>query len=377
MKSNQCKWIEVRRDMHINPELGFNEHRTSDFIAKTLESFGIETYRNIGRTGVIGVIHGSKKGRVIGLRADIDALPMNDESDTLWKSKNAGVSHGCGHDGHTIMLLAAAENIVSKKNLCGTVILIFQPAEELLVGAKEMIDDGLFERFPCDAVYAIHNWPGIPEGEIHTKPGPIMAAADKFEIKFIGKGGHAAQPHLSPDTILAISELVVSINSIIPRNISPTEPALLTVTKISGGTSYNMIPSSSEIFGTVRTFSDESRNLIEKIVKLKSESIAKAYGLSVKIEYKKYCPATINTVRESEIAIMAAERVGIKTKVLENPAMTSEDFSFMLQKNSGAYVWLGAGDGYHLHHPNFDFNDNLIPLGAKWLSSVIDIELSL
>lgn len=367
--------IELRRDLHAHPELGYQEFRTAEIIAGFLNRCGIEVHTGIGKTGVVGVLKRGNGTRVIGLRADMDALPMADESEQPWRSQHAGAAHACGHDGHTVMLLGAAEYLAREGQFDGTVCFIFQPAEEGIAGAKAMIDDGLFHRFPCDAVYAVHNWPELPLGEAQTRAGAIMAAGDRFDITVSGGGGHAAQPHLSRDTLLATSELVVQLNTIVARAIHPCEAATLTVARIQGGSSHNMIPAKAEITGTVRTFSPQVQDLIEGRVKQLAEHITAAHGLAAEVKYTRYYPATINSEAEAHLALQAASDAGLKAAIAPYPAMTSEDFAFMLQEKPGAYLWLGSAPGYPLHHPRFDFNDDLIPYGIKWFSGVVAREL--
>ena len=373
---NGQKWVNIRRQLHQHPETGFNEQHTAALIAGLLTEMGLEVEQNIGRTGVVGLLRGKHQGeRMIGLRADMDALPMNDRGSNAWRSCHEGAAHACGHDGHTTMLLAAAEQLAQNPDFAGSVCFIFQPAEEGLAGAKAMIEDGLFTRYPCDAIYAIHNWPELALGEFRTRSGPIMAAADRFDITLSGGGGHAAQPHLSADTLLAASELVVALNSLVPRKLNPHESALLTVTQLHGGSSHNMIPGEASITGTVRTFSAQARDILEQQLRLKTEHLCAAYGLQAQIRYNRYYPATCNSNREVTLAMMAADKAGLQGKLAEYPALTSEDFSFMLQEKPGAYVWLGAGPSYPLHHPSFDFNDEVIPHGVRWLCEVVNLEL--
>lgn len=361
----------LRRDLHAHPELGFDEHRTADIVANFLAALGIEVHRNIGKTGVVGVLRRGTGPGSVGLRADMDALPMDDAGTQSWKSLHAGRCHACGHDGHTVMLLGAARKLAASQEFDGTVIFIFQPAEEGLAGARAMIEDGLFSRFPCDAVYAIHNWPELPLGTAQTRAGPIMAAADRFDITVNGGGGHAAQPHLSADTLLATSELVVQLNTIVARAVDPCEPALLTVTRIQGGFSHNMIPASASITGTVRTFSLAVQDTIEKRLCEMAEHVTAAHGLQATVAYNRYYPATINTPAEAQIALQAAGRAGLQASAAASPALTSEDFSFMLAARPGAYLWLGSGDSQPLHHSAYDFNDAVIPYGVAWFCEVV------
>ena len=373
---NTAHLVALRRDLHANPELGFAEHRTAGIVADFLTALDIEVHRGIGKTGVVGVLRCGTSSRIIGLRADMDALPMDDAGSQAWQSQQPGRCHACGHDGHTAMLLGAAEALAHSRDFDGTVVFIFQPAEEGLAGAKAMIDDGLFTRFPCEAVYAVHNWPELPLGTARTRAGPIMAAADRFDITVKGGGGHAAQPHLSPDTLLATSELVVQLNTIVARAVDPCEPALLTVTRINGGFSHNMIPAQATITGTVRTFSPVVQDVIEKRLREMAEHVTAAQGLKAEVVYNRYYPATVNSAQEASLALRAAERVGLKTSEAPKPALTSEDFSFMLQAVPGAYLWLGSAQSRPLHHSAYDFNDDVMPYGISWFCEVVRGTLS-
>lgn len=369
--------IALRRDLHTHPELGFAEHRTAAIVADFLAALDIEVHRGIGKTGVVGVLRRGGSGKTIGLRADMDALPMDDAGEQPWKSQQAGCSHACGHDGHTVMLLGAAQALARAEDFDGTVVFIFQPAEEGLAGAQAMLDDGLLQRFPCEAVYAVHNWPELPLGSAQTRPGAIMAAADRFDITVKGGGGHAAQPHLSPDTLLATSELVVQLNTIVARAVDPCEAALLTVTRVQGGASHNMIPAEAAITGTVRTFHPRIQDVIEKRLREMALHVTAAHGLTAEIRYKRYYPATINSAAEAELALCAAQNAGLNASLAVKPALTSEDFSFMLQAVPGAYLWLGAAESRPLHHPAYDFNDALIPYGVSWFCEVVRAALPL
>lgn len=353
--------VALRRDLHAHPELGFQEQRTSDIVANFLQQLGIEVHRGIGKTGVVGILKKGSSECMIGLRADMDALPMQDQSGTDWQSRAEQVSHACGHDGHTVMLLGAAEKLARDVSFDGSVCFIFQPAEEGLAGAKAMIDDGLFSRFPCEAVYAIHNWPELPLGQVQTRPGAIMAAADRFDIRVLGGGGHAAQPHLTRDTLLATSELVVQLNTLVSRALDPCETALLTVTRMQGGFSHNMIPAEANITGTVRTFSPAAQATIEARLRQMAEHITAAHGLHAEVSYLRYYPATLNSNAEAQFCLQALTQAGIKAEAAPQPALTSEDFAFMLQARPGAYLWLGSAPCKPLHHAAYDFNDALIP----------------
>ncbi|KAA5970257.1 MULTISPECIES: M20 aminoacylase family protein [unclassified Pantoea] len=363
--------VALRRELHAHPELGFQEHRTSDRVANFLQQLGIEVHRGIGQTGVVGILKKGNSERMIGLRADMDALPMQDQSGTAWQSSVTQVSHACGHDGHTVMLLGAAEKLAHDVSFDGTVCFIFQPAEEGLAGAKAMIDDGLFSRFPCEAVYAIHNWPELPLGQVQTRPGPIMAAADRFDIRVLGGGGHAAQPHLTRDTLLATSELVVQLNTLVSRALDPCETALLTVTRMEGGFSHNMIPAEANITGTVRTFSPTAQATIEARLRQMAEHVTAAHGLHAEVRYLRYYPATLNSPDEAQFCLQALTQAGIAAEIAPQPALTSEDFAFMLQARPGAYLWLGSAPCRPLHHAAYDFNDALIPHGVNVFVTLI------
>ena len=366
--------VAFRRDIHANPELAFNEVDTAAKVAQSLTDIGLEVTTGIGKTGVVGTLKVGSSSRSIGLRADMDALPIVEQTGLPYASCHHGVFHGCGHDGHTTMLLGAARHLARTKNFDGTVHFIFQPAEEGEAGAKAMIEDGLFERFPCDRVYAFHNWPDLPAGTIATRSGPIMAAADKFSIQVKGKGGHAAVPHQTPDAILAASELVSQLNTIVSRRIAPTSTAVLSVTQISGGSSHNVLPGSVQLTGTVRTFDASVQDQIEVAIRQVISGVGIATGTSISIDYKRYYPATINANAAAQCALSVAKRVGNVVEARE-PAFTSEDFAFMLQACEGAYIWLGQGKGSELiplHHPEFDFNDEIIATGVKLHTALVE-----
>lgn len=363
--------VALRRDLHQHPELGYQEQRTSGLVAEFLIRLGLEVYQGIGKTGVVGVLKRGTSPRAIGLRADMDALPMADNGTQPWKSQQPNVCHACGHDGHTVMLLGAAQALAADAQFDGTVNFIFQPAEEGLAGAQAMIDDGLFERFPCDEVYAIHNWPQLPLGVVQTRPGPIMGAGDAFSIVVEGGGGHAAQPQLTPDTLLATSELVVALHTIVSRDLDPCDPAVLTVTRINGGFSHNMIPAQATLSGTVRSFDSAVQDRIEQRMRELAQHVTAAHGLTAAVQYDRYYPATINGAEQAATALRAAARAGLAHAEAPKPALTSEDFSFMLQAKPGAYLWLGSADSRPLHHSEYDFNDALIPFGIRWYCALV------
>lgn len=374
--------IALRQDLHAHPELAYEERRTAGIVANALRLLGLQVHEGIGGTGVVGSLYCGEAGAgpCVALRADMDALPMVELGKRPYASSSPGKHHGCGHDGHTSMLIGAARQLARTHQalgLRGTVHFIFQPAEEGQAGAARMIEDGLFERFVCDSIYALHNWPDLPLGHAQTRPGPIMAAADRFDITVRGKGGHAAQPHHTPDAILAASQLVAQLNTIVARRIDPSESAVLSVTRIEGGHSHNVLPAEVQITGTVRSFDAASQDRIETALRDTCQGVALASGTQVQVNYQRYYPATVNTAAEAALALEAAQAVGLKAQVAPRAAFTSEDFAFMLQRKPGAYLWLGQGraesgsDGeYALHHPCYDFNDDALPLGVRWFCEV-------
>tara|TARA_B110000971_G_scaffold24285_2_gene21872 strand:+ start:8187 stop:9350 length:1164 start_codon:yes stop_codon:yes gene_type:complete len=370
--------VSFRRDIHANPELAYEEHRTAKKIAEALSELGLEVHTGIGRTGLVASLKVGNSDRTIGLRADMDALPIHEETGLPYASRNPGVFHGCGHDGHVSMLLGAAQHLANTRRFDGTVHFIFQPAEEGEAGARAMIEDGLFERFPCDRVFAFHNWPDLPAGTISTRSGPIMAAADKFEILVEGRGGHAAMPHQTPDAILAASDLVTQLNSLVSRRISPMSTAVLSVTQIEGGSSHNVLPAAVRVVGTVRTFDADVQDRIEESLRLVAEGVAVASGTRMTVNYNRYYPATINNAQAVEEALKAAAGVA-HAEVAPHPAFTSEDFGFMLQACKGAYIWLGQGRGdkdVPLHHPHYDFNDDVLATGIRLHVALVERHLA-
>jgi len=359
--------VAFRRDIHAHPELGFAEHRTAGRIAGQLRAIGLEVHEGIGGTGLVGVLRAGTSGRTLGLRADMDALSIHEQTGLPHASTTPGVFHGCGHDGHVAMLLGAAQHLARTRNFDGTVHFIFQPAEEGLGGARAMVREGLFDRFPCDRVFALHNWPDLPAGTVATRPGPIMGAADKFEIMLEGRGGHAAIPHDTPDAILAASELVIQLNTIVARRIPPTASAVLSVTQIAGGHAHNVLPASVRIVGTVRTFDPHVQDRIEAAIRQIAEGVALAGGVTAHVDYDRYYPATINDADAAAEALAIAATVA-DARLAPDPAFTSEDFAFMLQACKGAYLWLGQrrdADDAPLHHPRYDFNDDVMATGIR------------
>ena len=366
----------LRRDLHAHPELCFQEERTSDLIARTLAAWGIEVHRGLGKTGVVGVIEGSPGTRAIGLRADIDALPMTEHNQFAHASRHHGRMHACGHDGHTAMLLSAAQHLSANRDFDGRVILVFQPAEEGGGGAREMIKDGLFERFPMDAIFGMHNWPGMPAGTFAIKDGPCFASSNEFHITIRGKGCHGAMPHLGIDPVPVACQLVQAFQTILTRNMRPIETGVISVTMIQAGEATNVVPDSVTLQGTVRTFTDETLDLIEERMRELSQQLSAAFGATAEFEFQRNYPPTINHSAETAFARQVMVDVVGAERVQEFEAtMGAEDFSFFLQHKPGAYFVIGNGDGTHregghglgpctLHNPSYDFNDDLIPLGA-------------
>ena len=366
----------LRRDLHAHPELCFQEERTSEVIAHTLAAWGIEVHRGLGKTGVVGVIQGRPGTRTVGLRADIDALPMTEHNQFAHASRHHGRMHACGHDGHTAMLLSAAQHLAATRDFDGRVILVFQPAEEGGGGAREMIKDGLFERFPMDAIFGMHNWPGMPAGTFAIKDGPCFASSNEFHITIRGKGCHGAQPHLGIDPVPVACQLVLAFQTIVSRNMRPSEAGVISVTMIQAGEATNVVPDSVTLQGTVRTFNDETLDLIEARMRELSHQLSAAFGATAEFEFQRNYPPTINHSAETAFARQVMTEVVGAERVQEFEAtMGAEDFSFFLQHKPGAYFVIGNGDGTHregghglgpctLHNPSYDFNDELIPLGG-------------
>jgi hippurate hydrolase len=380
----------VRRDIHAHPELCFEEQRTADLVAAKLTEWGIPIHRGMGTTGVVGIVHGrdgGKSGRAIGLRADIDALPMQEFNTFAHKSQHEGKMHACGHDGHTAMLLAAAQHFAKHREFDGTVYLIFQPAEEGGGGAREMIADGLFKQFPMDAVFGMHNWPGIPVGTFAASTGPVMASSNDFRIVIHGKGAHAAMPHNGVDPVPVACQMVQAFQTIITRNKKPVEAGVISVTMIHTGEAVNVVPDSCEIRGTARTFTFEVLDLIEQRMKDIAEHTCAAFGATCEFHFRRNYPPTVNHAKETAfVRDLLTGIVGAEQVWAQEPTMGAEDFSFMLQEKPGCYFFIGNGEGAHrggyeggghdvgpcmLHNPHYDFNDDLIPLGATvWVRAV-------
>ena len=372
---------ELRRDLHAHPELGFEEHRTAGVVCEKLKALGIRFEASVGRTGVVAVLEGRSDtcGRRVGLRADMDALPMQEETDLPYKSRYDGRMHGCGHDGHTTMLLAAARYLHETRRFDGVAHLIFQPGEEGHAGAKAMIEDGLFERFPCDEIYALHNWPALQPGQIGITPGPAMAAADRIEITIDGRGGHGAHPHRVVDPVIVAGHIITAIQTIVSRNVSPLDTAVVSIGAMQAGNpgAMSVIPSHAKLVGTVRTFRIATQDMIERRLRDLVEGVATAFGAVATLKYERLYPPTINHDRQAMFVADVAESLVGRENVLRNlePSMGAEDFSFMLQVRPGAFARLGQGGaegGCFLHNSRYDFNDSVIPLGAGFLAALAE-----
>lgn len=375
--SDVAEITRIRRDIHAHPELCFQEERTADVIAKALTDWGIPIHRGLGKTGVVGIVKAGTSARAVGLRADIDALPMTEHNSFPHASTHKGKMHACGHDGHTAMLLAAAKHFSRHRNFDGTVYLIFQPAEEGGGGAREMIKDGIFEKFPMEAVFGAHNWPGMPVGMVGLNPGAMMASSNSFRVVIRGKGSHAALPYMGIDPVPVACQMVMAWQTIITRNRKPIDPGVISATMIHTGEAINVVPDSAEIRGTVRTFTIETLDLIERRMKEVAEGTCAAFGATCEFEFQRTYPPTVNHAAETEfVRKTLASVVGAENIVPFEPTMGAEDFSFFLQEKPGCYFVLGNGDGTHrlgghglgpcmLHNPSYDFNDELIPVGAS------------
>ena len=366
--------VAIRHQIHQNPELGFNEHKTGDKVASLLESWGFDVVRGVGKTGIVGTLKVGHGKKIIGIRADMDALPIEEETNLDYSSKNEGVMHACGHDGHTTILLTAARYLAETKNFDGTVRVIFQPAEESYGGGKKMIDDGLFERFPCERIYGLHNWPGFPSGTLRFTKGPMMASVDTAYITVRGKGGHGARPETTIDPIVAASSIVMALQTIVSRNVPPLEAALITVGMFKGGSVSNVIPEEVKMELTIRAFSAKVRDLLqERICKL-VKSQAESYGAKAIINYERGYPVTVNDAGSIDFALEVAKQVVGDKNVVENaePLTPSEDFSYMLEKVPGAYIIMGNGDSAGLHTPHYNFNDDGIAVGATLWGALVE-----
>jgi amidohydrolase len=366
-----------RRDFHQHPELLFEVHRTAGAVADKLKEFGCdEVVTGLGRTGVVGIIKGKRGsgGKVIGLRADMDALPLEEDTDVPYKSKAPGKMHACGHDGHTAMLLGAAKYLSETRNFDGTAVMIFQPAEEGGGGGREMIKDGLMERFGVQEVYGMHNMPGIPIGHFAIRPGAMMAAADRFDIIVEGKGGHAARPHECVDTLLVACQVVNALQSVASRSVDPLASAVVSVCSFKAGDAYNVIPQTAKLMGTVRTLTEPVRDLCEERIRAVVEATCAAYGAKAVVDYRRGYPVTMNHPEQTEFMAKVAADVGGERAVDATiaPLMGAEDFSYMLEERPGAYIFMGNGDTAGVHHPKYDFNDGAIPYGVSLWAKIIE-----
>ncbi len=376
LRAEHARYTDIRRDIHAHPEMAYAEHRTAELVARHLESLGIETHRGIGGTGVVGVLRAGSSQRAIGLRADMDALPIVEQNQIDYRSRHEGCMHACGHDGHTTMLMAAAEALAKRREFDGTVYLVFQPAEEGMAGAKAMIDDGVLERFPMDAIFGLHNWPGLASGHFAVHDGPVMASADRFDIEVTGVGCHAAMPHLGVDPIVAASALVQAFQTIAARTIDPLDAAVVSTTIFQAGKAQNVIPDRVELAGTVRSFREDVRSTVRRRMHEVCDGVGAAHGVNIELHYRAGYPATVNSSDEAALCAEVARALVGEERVTTDmrPSMGSEDFSFFLQHKPGCYVWLGNGPGEGgclLHNPKYDFNDDLIPVGgAYWVELV-------
>ncbi|MEH6437166.1 M20 aminoacylase family protein [Massilia sp. DD77] len=384
----QTELQAIRRDLHAHPELCYEEVRTADMVAERLTAWGIPIVRGLGLTGVVGIIKGGTSGRAIGLRADMDALPMQELNRFPHASTNPGKMHACGHDGHTAMLLGAARYLAQHRNFDGTVYVIFQPAEEGGGGAKRMMDDGLFAQFPMEAVYGMHNWPGIPEGSFGVVAGPMMASSNEFRVVVRGKGAHAAQPHRGVDPVMVAVQIAQSWQTIISREKNPLDTAVLSITQIHAGSATNVIPDEAELVGTVRTFTTGVLDLIERRMNEIATSVAAGFNAKVEFNFRRNYPPLVNHAEQTAFAIEAMRAVVGQDRVDTDvePTMGAEDFAFMLQEKPGCYVFIGNGEGEHrmgghglgpcqLHNGSYDFNDNLLPIGASYWVKLVEMSL--
>lgn len=364
-----------RRELHANPETAFEEKWTSAFVAEKLRSFGLEPHTGLAGTGVVATLKAGSSKRAIALRADMDALPLKEANTFDHRSKNEGRMHGCGHDGHVAMLLGAAKYLASKKNFDGTVHFIFQPAEEGGGGAGRMVEEGLFDKFPCDAVYGMHNWPALPLGQFGLISGPMMASSDKFEITLSGRGCHAAMPHTGTDLVLVASSIVQELHTIVSRSVDPLEPAVVSVAHIRAGDgAYNVMPGSVLLRGTARAFSAEVQDIIARRIREICDGIAAAHGAKADVAYGRNYPPTVNDAAQTAVCAEVAEKLAGRDNVIRvKPVMGAEDFSFMLRVKPGCYIFAGSGEGdpAPLHNPRFDFNDNLLPVGAAYWCALV------
>jgi amidohydrolase len=370
-----------RREIHQNPGLMYDVEATAEFVAEGLRSFGCDEVKtSIGRTGVVGVIHGAKGSseRAIGLRADMDALPIEEETNLPYRSKIPGKMHACGHDGHTAMLLGAAQRLAQTRDFAGNAVVIFQPAEEGGAGAMAMIDDGLMDQFGIEEVYGMHNWPGLPVGSFALRKGPLMAAADEITITIEGLGGHAAMPHQCVDPVVLGAQIVIALQTIVSRNVDPLDSCVVSVTRFEAGTANNIIPQSVRLNGTVRTLKAATRDAVEKRIHEIAAGLAVAAGATARVEYRRGYPPTVNHAAQTDFAAAVARKVAGDSHVEANslPVMGAEDFSFMLEARPGAFIFIGNGDSAKLHHPAYDFNDAALSYGMSYWVELVETALA-
>jgi hippurate hydrolase len=370
-----------RRDLHAHPETAFREQRTSDVVAGLLSAFGMEVHRGLAGTGVVGTLRSDGGPRAIALRADMDGLPMDEANDVPYRSQVPGAMHACGHDGHMAMLLGAARELAESGRFDGTVHFIFQPAEENEGGGRVMVEEGLFDRFPVDAVFGLHNWPGLAAGHLAVRPGPVMAAFDVFEVRLRGRGAHGAMPHLAVDPVVAAAEMIGAFQTIVSRNVSPVEAAVVSVTQVQGGDTWNVIPEEARLRGSTRYFRPDVGRIVEDGIRRIAPGVAGAFGATVEVDYQHRYPATVNEPAATAIAARVAEAVAGAEGLARDlpPSLASEDFAFMLQARPGCYVCLGNGPadgGRGLHSPRYDFNDAILPVGAAYWVRLAETILS-
>ncbi|WP_037588227.1 M20 aminoacylase family protein [Stenoxybacter acetivorans] len=375
LDGNEAKYIAVRQDIHQHPEIGLEELRTSDLVAKMLTEWGYEVHRGLGGTGVVGTLRQGDGKRVLGLRADMDALPMMENSGKAWKSVAEGKFHGCGHDGHTATLLFAAEWFARSRNFNGTLHLIFQPGEELLIGGKLMMDDGLFEKFPCDAIFALHNMPGLAEGSFHFRKGAMLSSSDTMQINVHGTGGHGAIPERAIDSTVVACHIVTALQTIVSRNVTPFQPAVVTVGSITSGTVANIISDTATLKLSIRTLDPDTRKLVLKRIEEIAVHQAESFGARADVQHLSGSPVLMNNPEMTDFAINVARSIFEPSLINDNasPMMASEDFAFMLEKNpQGSYFFVGAGDGCSVHNPGYDFNDKVMKPAVKFWASLTE-----
>lgn len=369
--------VAWRHRIHANPELGFEEHATADFVAEQLRAFGLEVHEGVGGTGVVGILRSGTGSRAIGLRAELDALPVQEQTGLAYASRNPGVMHACGHDGHTAMLLGAAKLLSAHPHFDGTLVFLFQPAEENLGGSMRMIEDGVFERFPVDAVYAVHNWPGLPVGTIAARTGPQMAAVDGFEVSFEGDGAHVAMPHLGDDPILAAGAFIQAVQRLVSRSVDPQAALVLSLTQVHGGNVGNIVPGKVWLQGTCRFFMPGLSEHCERIIGEIAQGIAAAHGVTAGLGYKRGYPPVVNTPDATALAVAAATNAVGGDKVMTEfvPSLGCEDFAYMIRAAGGTYAWIGAGEAgprAGLHGERYVFNDEIIPVGLRYWTSLVE-----